>query len=794
MRTQHLKERLLAIMLSTTMTAAALAGCTAKEPVSSAPKSTGGTTLADATDPLPSDSTTEPGESTAPDSSASGADNAGPTGGPGTRTEAPTARPTGKPTQGSTGSTAATTTSNPSGLQTAQLVTNRYDAKDVFVAAIDVTKAPFNVDNTGKADATSAIQNAINKCQTTYGGGIVFLPKGTYKITGTLNVKSHVILKGEYNAPGKAKGDYGTVISAQTTSTVFQMNASAGVSGVTVYYPSQKLSKPVACDYTFQAKTGNFTVENVTMLNSYKGIGVCVDGTTAHGLLTFENVRGTVLNQGVSINYGAEVSTVNDLYFSPSYWASATAAYGAPSEAEILKWMASNSDSGLYLAGDECVMFSNVLIDGFRTGIYFGKTPRKDGAECYIQFYSTTVKNADVAADVRYTYWDMAQEFANCSLTGRSKAIKNSSSYAVKAFNCTLSGGTEGAVVTTSASVSIPTSVATISGPTQKKLFNAVTGYGADNSGKNDCSSAIQKALDAAKAAGGGYVYLPGGIYRLDKPITVPANTELCGANAVPGCDTEANYAATSIFCYYGKGKSATDAALITLAGKGAGCTGIRFYYPQNGVTKIDGNIDRDVDAYAYTIRGTASNVYCKNLNFYAAWYGIEMSGANNYVIRRCIGSFYKNAMHVKNCAGGFIDSCLSNNGQQIIKSYLYLDDFANWIGGSDLYDNLIYAIGQRKHDYMVFDGSTKQVVRNTFAYVPRVYLTANNSEISVVNAYGSRMGNQNALYVLSGGKLTAVNNFWKVSKLADLSNNASVAIYNNKAQQPASSEDNLVR
>ena len=778
-------------MLSTTMTAAALAGCTAKEPVSSAPNATGSTTLADGTEPLASDSTTQTGDTTAPAGSATTTGGANTASG---QKSTATKAPAGKPTSGSKATT--TTAANPSGLQAAKLVTNRYDAKDVFVAAIDVTKAPFNADSTGKADATSAIQNAINKCQTTYGGGIVFLPKGTYKVTGTLNVKSHVILKGEYNAPDKAKGDYGTVISAQTTATVFQMNRAAGVSGVTVYYPNQKLTKPVACDYTFQGKSGNFTVENVTMLNSYKGIGVCVDGTTAHGLLTFENVRGTVLNQGVFLNYGSEVSTVNGLYFSPSYWASATAAYGAPSEADLLKWMASNSDSGLYLAGVECVMFSNVLIDGFRTGVYFGKTPRKDGAEAYVQFYSATVKNADVAADVRYTYWDLTQEFANCSLTGRSKAVKNTSAYPVKLFNCTLSGGTEGSVVTTSASVSMSTSAAAISGPTQKKLFNAVTGYGADNSGKNDCSAAIQKALDAAKAAGGGYVYLPGGIYRLDKPVTVYANTELCGANAVPGCDTSANYAATSIFCYYGKGKSATDTALITLAGKGAGCTGIRFYYPKNGVTKVDGVIDRDVDAYAYTIRGTAANVYCKNLNFYAAYYGIEMSGANNYVIRRCIGSFYKNAMHIKSCTGGFIDSCLSNNGQQIISSYLYLDDFANWIGSSDLYDNLIYAIGQRKHDYMVFDGSTKQVVRNTFAYVPRVYLTANNSEISIVNAYGSRMGNQNALYVLSGGKLTAVNNFWKFSKLVELSNNASVAIYNNKAQQPAAgaSEDNLVQ
>lgn len=70
-------------------------------------------------------------------------------------------------------------------------------------------------------------------------------------------------------------------------------------------------------------------------------------------------------------------------------------------------------------------------------------------------------------------------------------------------------------------------------------VFNAVTGYGADPGGATDSTAAIQAAINAAGAAGGGVVYLPAGTYkvapagsavsalRLDKP-----NVVLRGAGA----------------------------------------------------------------------------------------------------------------------------------------------------------------------------------------------------------------------------------------------------------------------
>ena len=69
---------------------------------------------------------------------------------------------------------------------------------------VDVTKPPYNADNTGKESATAAIQRAINDVGLA-GGGTVFLPAGTYRLTfrssampaALIIAHSHVVLQGE---------------------------------------------------------------------------------------------------------------------------------------------------------------------------------------------------------------------------------------------------------------------------------------------------------------------------------------------------------------------------------------------------------------------------------------------------------------------------------------------------------------------------------------------------------------------------------------------------------------------
>lgn len=57
----------------------------------------------------------------------------------------------------------------------------------------------FGADPTGAADSTTAIQNAIDYVESTYGGGggVVFVPRGSYKCTDKIVVKGFIRLVGE---------------------------------------------------------------------------------------------------------------------------------------------------------------------------------------------------------------------------------------------------------------------------------------------------------------------------------------------------------------------------------------------------------------------------------------------------------------------------------------------------------------------------------------------------------------------------------------------------------------------
>jgi hypothetical protein len=81
-----------------------------------------------------------------------------------------------------------------------------------FVSVLD-----FGADNTGVADSTTAIQNAINTLRV----GTLYFPRGTYKISSTINVgtdgtATEIQLVGESSYGPLAGYGYATVITAPT--------------------------------------------------------------------------------------------------------------------------------------------------------------------------------------------------------------------------------------------------------------------------------------------------------------------------------------------------------------------------------------------------------------------------------------------------------------------------------------------------------------------------------------------------------------------------------------------------
>lgn len=146
--------------------------------------------------------------------------------------------------------------------------------------------------------------------------------------------------------------------------------------------------------------------------------------------------------------------------------------------------------------------------------------------------------------------------------------------------------------------------------PTADSLFNVMSEeYGAvkgtpQNIPEEDSTAAIQKALDDAGKAGGGTVYLPGGVYRINGSLSVPEGVELRGSFDGPHYGNS-TWAGIQLYAY-GDKDNADGAPLITLA-EGSGVRGFTVFYPEQGYSDRALIDEEMAHAYPPTIRANKS-------------------------------------------------------------------------------------------------------------------------------------------------------------------------------------------
>jgi hypothetical protein len=225
----------------------------------------------------------------------------------------------------------------------------KYPTADAFVAGLNVMD--YGADPTGATDQTRLFQNLLDSLGSRYinkgtqadgtpNGGVLYVPEGKYLFRGTLFLPKGVTIRGDWEKPVKgqaikgtilmaanpnAKGHDAQVLAAYEQQSLLIMQPSSAVRDLNIWYPEQDADNitayPPAILFGQQGYWGNdYTLaSNITLVNAYDGI--IFSRRNGGGAPNCYGVYGTPLKRGIEIDNIAEVGRIDNVDFSPDYWA-----------------------------------------------------------------------------------------------------------------------------------------------------------------------------------------------------------------------------------------------------------------------------------------------------------------------------------------------------------------------------------------------------------------------------------------------------------------------------------------
>jgi len=185
--------------------------------------------------------------------------------------------------------------------------------------------------------------------------------------------------------------------------------------------------------------------------------------------------------------------------------------------------------------------------------------------------------------------------------------------------------------------------------PASRQLF-VVTDFGAAPSQK-DNTPAFAKALQAARKAGGGTVYVPAGNYRFAGEIVVPGGVELRGIFDVPHHTVSGG---SVLMPTAGKGKA--DGTPFIRLEPMSGLRGLTFWYPEQNL--------RQIVAYPWAIQSLGPGCWLVDVTLGNAYQGADFwtHPSDGHVISYLAGAVFKRGLFVSKCKGeGWVEDVQFN-------------------------------------------------------------------------------------------------------------------------------------
>lgn len=193
------------------------------------------------------------------------------------------------------------------------------------VGASELNVRDFGAKIDGETDDSGAIQRALDAASE-QGGGKVSLPTGKYRMDNSISIPTGVILAGSWEAPHHGALLTGTTFMVYADKgnedgpALVNLQTSSAVSGITFYYPEQRVPDPYPYPWTIQGGGMHGSVIDVTLVNVWKGIDF---GTRHHELHYIRNVYGSPLKIGIHIDQCTDIGRIENVHFNPHYWARA---------------------------------------------------------------------------------------------------------------------------------------------------------------------------------------------------------------------------------------------------------------------------------------------------------------------------------------------------------------------------------------------------------------------------------------------------------------------------------------
>jgi hypothetical protein len=233
----------------------------------------------------------------------------------------------------------------------------------------------------GQTDNTAAIQRAIDAAHEH--GGIVFVPPGRWLCRGHLELKMGVHLKGVNETPQSWEPQTGSILEPtegrgdESAPAFIEMRSSTSVTGLTIYYPEQRVDDIQPYPWTIQIRANpanpeevsfDSTVSDLTLINSYNGIRT---GPTENGRHRIMGVHGCVLRRGILVDWTGDIGRIENVQFSSHFWASP--AFGGNWD-KVFHYMQQNLEAFTFGRSDwEYV--TNTFVFPAKTGYRFIETP-----------------------------------------------------------------------------------------------------------------------------------------------------------------------------------------------------------------------------------------------------------------------------------------------------------------------------------------------------------------------------------------------------------------------------------